>query len=259
MASLFRNLFTKSNAEDNPEMEKSNAAEPYSLSTDATHAGVESTYASTSGQPIQKEPMEVNHVRANMQQRWVSAEDFMSYVDPTLTEGQIQYSISRLMRQAYIKAQWPPNKATPEGITRLTFVAVAFDNLYLLFDDDCEDWETPETKQMKRKTRQFQIDSFISDMEYIHANGSYQSKTDRIIVLVADAKKTASQVRYERDVRERITKGPEYYRLKRWRDQKQRAKQAQRKSAPVALCDICNKPSNNHWMWCRIDATTRTI
>ena len=42
---------------------------------------------------------------------------------------------------------------------------------------------------------QFQIDNFISDMEYRHVNGSYQSKTDRITVLVANAKKTASQTR----------------------------------------------------------------
>lgn len=82
---------------------------------------------------------------------------------------------------------------TPSELNKLSFVAVAFDNLYLLFDNDCEDWETPEDKKMKRKTRQFQIDNFISDMEYIHVNGSYQSKTDRITVLVADAKKTASQ------------------------------------------------------------------
>ncbi len=238
-------------------MEKSNAAEPYSPSSDAAHTVTtgDSMYTSTSGQAIEKEAMEVHHVRANMQQRWVSAEDFMSYVDPTLTDVQIQYAISRLMQQAYIKAQWPPNKATPAELNKLTFVVVAFDNLYLLFDNDCEDWETPMAKKVKRDTRQFQINNFILDMEYIHVNGSYQSKTDRINVLVADAKKTASQIRYERDVRERITKGPEYYRSKRIRDQKQRAKQAQRKSAPVPVCDICNKPSNNHWMWCR-KATT---
>ena len=81
--------------------------------------------------------------------------------------------------------------------------------------------------------------------------------------MVADAKKTASQTRYERDVRERVTKGPEYYRLKHIRDQKQRAKQATRQSAPVAVCDICSKPVNNHWMWCRkanaTQATATTI
>ena len=105
MASLFRNLFTKSNAEDSPQMEKSNAEAPYSPSDHATEEVGDSTYTSTSGQPIQKEQLEVNHVRANMSQRWVSAEDFMSYVDPTLTDAQIHYAISRLIRQAYIKAQ----------------------------------------------------------------------------------------------------------------------------------------------------------
>ena len=120
----------------------------------------------------------------------------MTYVDPTLTEGQIQYAISRLMRQAFIKAQWPPNKATPAELNKLTFVAVAFDNLYLLFDNDCEDWETPMAKKVKRYTRHHQINSFVSDMEYINVNGGYQSNTDRITVLVSDAKKTASQVRY---------------------------------------------------------------
>lgn len=69
-------------------MEKSNAAEPYSPSSDAAHTVTtgDSMYTSTSGQAIEKEAMEVHHIRANMQQRWVSAEDFMSYVDPTLTE-----------------------------------------------------------------------------------------------------------------------------------------------------------------------------
>lgn len=65
---------------------------------------------------------------------------------------------------------------------KLTFVAVTFDNLYLLFDNDCEDLETPMAKQIQRRTRQLQIDNFISDMEYIHVNGSYESKTDRIVV-----------------------------------------------------------------------------
>lgn len=203
--------------------------------------------------------MEVNHVRANLQQRWVSAQDFMSYVDPTLTYGQIQYAISRLMRQAYIKAMWPPNKATPIELDKLTFVAVAFDNLYLLFDNDCEDWETPEAKKVKRSTRQFQIDNFILDMEFISVNGSYQRKTDRITVLVADAKKTASQIRYERDIRDRVTNGSTYCRTKRIRDQKQRAKIGKRKSEAVGVCNICNKPVNNHWMWCRkADATPAT-
>lgn len=100
------------------------------------------------------------------------------------------------MRQAFIKAQCPPNKTTTTELNKLTFVAVAFDNLYSLFDNDCQDWETPETKKIKRKTRQFQIDNFISDMECIHVNGSYQSKTDMMTVLV-DAKKTASQICYE--------------------------------------------------------------
>lgn len=197
MASLFRNLFAKSNAEDDPQIDKSNAEMPYSPTHD--HAcsllPAESMYTSTSAQSPEKPAMEVNHVRANMQQRWVSAEDFMSYVDPTLTDAQIQYAISRLMRQAFIKGQWPPNKATPTELNKLTFVAVAFDNLYLLFDNDCEDWETPMAKKVKRDTRQFQINNFISDMEYIHVNGSYQTKTDKITVLVADAKKTASQIR----------------------------------------------------------------
>ena len=43
------------------------------------------------------------------------------------------------MRQAYIKAQSPPGKAKPEEVAKLTFVAVAFNNLYLLFDNDCYD------------------------------------------------------------------------------------------------------------------------
>lgn len=197
MASLFRSIFTKSNVEEDPQMQKSNAEKTYSPTADVSNTITtgESTYTSTSGQPIGKKAMEVNHVRANMQQRWVSAEDFMLYVDPTLMDEQIQHVISRLMRQAFIKAFWPPDKATPVELNKLTFVAVAFDNLYLLFDNDCEDWETPMAKKVKSDTRQHQINSFISDMEYIHVNGTYQSKTDRITVLVADAKKTASQTR----------------------------------------------------------------
>ena len=184
MASLFRNLFSKSNVDADPQIDKSNAEMAYSPTDDhsATLLPAKSMYTSTSGQSPEKQAMEVNHVRANMQQRWVSAEDFMSYVDPTLTYGQIHYATSRLIRQAYIKAMWPPNKATPIELDKLTFVAVAFDNMYLLFDNDCEDWETPEVKKVKRSTRQFQIDNFISYMEFISVNGSYQRKIDTTCV-----------------------------------------------------------------------------
>lgn len=117
MPSLFRNLFAKSNVEDSPEMEKSNAEIDCSPTTDSKAMTTgESMLTTTSGQSIEKEAMEMHHVRANMQQRWVSAEDFMSFADPTLTDPQIQYATIRLMHQAYIKAQWPPNKATPSEL-----------------------------------------------------------------------------------------------------------------------------------------------
>ena len=77
-------------------MEKSNAEIDYSPTTDSKAMTTgESMLTTTSGQSIEKEAMEMHHVRANMQQRWVSAKDFMSYVDPTLTDPQIQYAISR--------------------------------------------------------------------------------------------------------------------------------------------------------------------
>ena len=84
----------------------------------------------------------------------------MSYIGPSLTDMQIQMSIRRLMRQAYIKAYWPPGEAKPEEMAKLTCVAVAFNNLYLLFDNDYYDWKTAESKQVKRRTRQTQIDAF---------------------------------------------------------------------------------------------------
>lgn len=147
MASIFR---------PSPEMNGSNVGDSGSYSP-VTHSGVTVTtgiphYTSTTGSPIHP-TVEVNHVRANMAQRWVLAKDFMSYVDPSLSDLQIQLAIRRLMRQAYIKAQWPPYKATPAEIAQLTFVAVVFENLYLLFDNDCEEWETPMAKKVKRDTR----------------------------------------------------------------------------------------------------------
>jgi len=136
-------------------------------------------------------------------------------------------------------------------VDKLTFVAVAFDNLYLLFDNDGEEWETQEAKAVKRRTRQKQIDAFITDLEYIHANSGQQYDGNRITVLVTDAKKTKSQVRYERDVRERVTKGNQYYQMKKVRDATWRTKNAKRGPLPVPKCDECGKPSDNHWIRCR--------
>ena len=209
----------------------------------------ESLYTSTSGSPID-EPVNIVHVRANAEQRWVSAEDALNAIDATLTDEQIQGSIRRLMRQAYIKAQWPPNRTTPAEVAKQTFVAISYDNIYLLFDDDCYDWEAAESKQIKKNTRLLQIEEFLNDLEFLRLNPAHKMN-GRVVLLVDDAKKTSSQIRYERDVRERVTKGNDYYRLKKARDATYRTRNAKRKSTPPPKCDECGKPENNHWMWCR--------
>ena len=257
MASLLRNLFSKSNADvdpqPSPEKTMLPASQPaYSPTAQSGYVitSGESYYTSTSGERQEDQLPNIVHVRANTEQRWVSAEDAMNAIDSTLEDGQIQLAIKRLMRQAYIKAQWPPNKTTPEEVAKQTFVAVAFDNLYLLFDDDCYDWETAEAKQVKKNTRLHQIEEFLTDLEYLKCNPGHQMD-GKLVILVDDAKKTSSQIRYERDVRERITKGNDYYRMKKARDATFRTRNAKRKSTPPPNCDECGKPSNSHWMWCR--------
>ncbi len=182
MASLLRNLFSKSNASEDPQTPEKMAGTAASTSqimyTPTPHSGYTITTGRTSHATQQEEQhyaLNMVHIRANvinvnMDERWVSAEDAMLYMDDTLTDLQIQLSIGRLMGAAYIKAQWPPNKAAPNEIDKLTFVAVAFDNLYLLFDDDAHDWESAESKKVKRDTRLHQINTFISDMEHLRLN-----------------------------------------------------------------------------------------
>lgn len=259
MASIFRNLFSKASPEasPDPEMAESNVRDYSPTAHRPTiTTGIPSmssttpsmSFTTTTGNSPEYPAFEVNHVRANMQQRWVS-EDFMPYVDPSLSETQIQSSIRRLMPQAYIKGMWPPDKATPIVVAKLTFVAVAFESLYLLFDNDCERWETPVAKKVKRDTKQKQIDAFVTDMEYMHANNGKQQDGNMLTVLVTDAKKTKSQVRYERDVRERVTKGNQYYALKKARGATYCTRNAKRASLPTPKCEECGKPSDNHWMW----------
>ncbi len=88
-------------------------------------------------------------------------------------------------------------------------------------------------------------------MEFMHHNPGQQYEEGRLTVLVSDAKKTKSQIRYERDVRNRVTKGNRYYSMKKARDATWRTKNAKRASLPAPRCEVCGKPSDNHWMWCR--------
>ena len=62
-----------------------------------------------------------------------------------------------------------------------------------------------------------------------------------MVMLVDDAIKTKSQIRYERDVRDRVTKGKDYYRMKRARDATCREKNAKKKSVHVPICNDCGK------------------
>ncbi|KAL3135224.1 hypothetical protein ABBQ38_006303 [Trebouxia sp. C0009 RCD-2024] len=169
----------------------------------------QSRYTITTGQSPSPSTPSLSHIRANLEQRSVSACDAMQYILPEIMLYQIAVAIKRLPRAAIIKAVWPPRQQGKRGRAEwdTLFDAVSFDNLHLLFGDDLEGQDKTTYKSQIMES----IDSFIKDIQYMDLNPCWtpDHTQARLIVLVSDTKKSNAQIRYERDVRDR-TEGTEY-------------------------------------------------
>ena len=279
MLTLLRNVFRKSNAQHNPQMPTSdysptregidalNKAEGWEpvQDFDSRNGAIQASptahsgYTITTGQSTtdKSDIVPIVHVRANLQQRWVSALDALEYLQPNLQPYEIVARMQRLPRAALIKAMWPAitqghRRGRPSGETG--FDAIAFDNLYMLFVD-----EPCSSTQGKRRHKQACLDAieaFVNHMHDVDVHGIHSKLRMGVpaMMLVTDTRKSQPQIRYERDVRERITKGPEYYSKKRARDATFRSKKD--KPVPQPVCTGCGK-QGFHYSFCRqFDATS---
>lgn len=121
----------------------------------------------------------------------------------------------RLPRAVYIKAY-----LAPTGPQREEFTTIHLDDLHSLFDDltFC-----PNGHHINNAIKNF--------MELVEDPASIKDAT--YMILVGDAKKTASQVRWMRDVRERLRQPDEYYKKIRARDDRHRCTGRREKSSLV--------------------------
>jgi hypothetical protein len=194
--------------------------------------------------PMKPPKKALHHIRANLEQRFVSAYDCMSYLWQ-INEETAEAMAKRLPRAAIIKAFWPPC-ADRDMIAEQQFIGVGFSNLHLLYDESIGQLTPQEVLA--------QVDDFVTQLEYKNVNPD----NDTPMMLVTDARRTASQKRYERDVRERTLNRHQYYILKRTRDKAFRSRKALRKAAATALpavvpdqiCGQCSKPTSSHHFWC---------
>lgn len=181
----------------------------------------------------------LTHVRANLSQQWVSAQDFLHYTNPGMHDTDIQLQINRLPRAARVHAFWPPSKDNAK-LKDTEFEAVSFDNLKLLLTGD-------DATAMEAT-----VDSFIGDMRYTATNpGMYP------MCLATDARKTQSQKRFERDVKDRLLKPDKYYNMKRVRDAAFRSRKRAKSSPSLSqeqtvpeLCSECGFVLPKHFVWC---------
>ena len=262
MLTLLRDVFfKKSNAQHDPEMSLGdysptreginalNDAEKQDF--DSRHGALQesptarSGYTITTGQSSTSQDIKADHIRCNLDQCWVSAEDALQYMRPDIMPYQIKAAIDRLPRAAIVKAVWPPTKKGRRGraCADTLFDAVALDNLYMLFDDD-----NSRSDHVKRRYRDdvlHKIQQFVTDIMNMQEGWAYEGS---MVMLASDAKKSSAQLRFERDVRERVTKGPDYYEKQRVRNAKFRGKQA--KAVPQPICVDCGK-QGFHYSFCR--------
>ncbi len=153
------------------------------------------------------------HLRMSATEGWVSVTDALDYLWHKIYNSdppEIDWS-KRLPRSIFIKAYWPP--AVKE---REEFVGIHLDNLHILFDDP--------TYMVDDAI----INEAISDFRSMVADPK-SVKDDTYMIIVGDAKKTASQVRWQRDIREKLTQPDEYYKKKRARDDRHRVHRKKRK------------------------------
>ncbi len=156
------------------------------------------------------------HLQMSATEGWVSISDALDYLWHKVYSSEppaVDWS-KRLPRSIYIKAYWPP---APKH--REEFNAIHLDNLHILFDDQTH---MTEDHVINEATSNFK--SMIADPQSI--------KDDTYMIIVRDAKKTASQVRWQRDVREKLTQPDEYYKKKRARDDRHRVLPARMQKDP---------------------------
>lgn len=207
--------------------------------------------------PTQETGM-LTHVRANMQEKWVSAQDALQYMHPEMSNAEMKRLVHRLPRAAYIQAYWPPDKGN-EKDTECVFKAVKFCNVKLLL-------EGTDAERLDQTAQ-----GFIDDMQCMDkmqtASYSREEQPDysaRYIpmILVTDSKVTSGQKRWRRDVSDRLLRPEVYYTAKRKRD----AAFRQRKKAKLPLptveegvvdtCSECELPCDQHFVHCSKNDTT---
>ena len=117
---------------------------------------------------------------------------------------------------------------------------------YMLFEDE-EPCTSTEGMNLYKRTVLGPTEHFVEEIRNMDVYGEQRDDSMKM-VLVSDAKKSNAQVKYERDVRDRITKGPEYYGRKRARDPTFRSKNV--KPVPHPMCIDCGK-QGFHYTFCR--------
>jgi len=159
------------------------------------------------------------HIRMSAVEGRVSIADALGYLWLKVYDSEppnVDWT-KRLPRAVYIKAYWPPT-----GPQREEFVAIHLDNLHILFDDPTH---CPEDHLINKAISNFR--KMLEDPASI--------KDATYMVIVGDAKKTPSQVRWMRDVRERLQKPEQYYNKKRARDDRHREHRSQKRKIGRAL------------------------
>ncbi len=198
-------------------------------------------------QPEPSPTTTLTHIRCNLKDQWVSAQDALLYMLPTLSQHDIHRRISKLPRAAYLRAFWPPSKDN-EQLPDTAFKGVYFSNLHFLFE------ESEGTADGIR-------DIITTFTEHLQETASDPTAHD--MVIATDAKLSQSQKRFMRDVSARLLNPDKYYSNKRVRDTAFRKRKAAKKqpcrgpSKPV-LCDECEQPLDHHYLFCskKIDSVS---
>ena len=121
------------------------------------------------------------HLQMSATEGWVSISDALDYLWHKVYSSEppaVDWS-KRLLRSIYIKAYWPPAPQHREEVN-----AIHLDNLHILFDD-------PTHMQSVHVVNEaYAINNFKTMV-----SNSQNVKDDAFMVIVEDARKTASQVR----------------------------------------------------------------
>lgn len=188
--------------------------------------------------PMQPEPT-LTHIRCNLQDQWVSAQDTLLYMLPNLAQHEIHARISKLPRAAYLRAFWPPSKDN-EQLPDTAFKGVYFSNLQFLFEES----------EGTADTIKGMIVTFIDHIKETDAD-----PTAHGMIVATDAKLSQAQKRFMRDVSARLLHPEVYYSQKKKRDtafrQRKATKKQKLKPAPKpVLCHECEQPLDHHYLFC---------